>query len=242
MRKLGKWIGVGLGWTIGGPIGAILGFAFGSFIDASNLEKFENRNQDTTTGDFLVSLLVLMAAVMKADQRVMKSELNFVKSYLTKSFGEEETTEMLRMLRDILKQDIPLKDVTIQIRSKMDYPSRLQLLHLIFGIALSDGSITQTEIILLEQIGKDLGISAADIYSLKSMFVKSTDWAYTVLEVDKSAGNEEIKKAYRQLALKNHPDKVAYLGEEICQRAQEKFQKINEAFEEIKKERGINQG
>jgi DnaJ like chaperone protein len=239
MRTLGKWIGVGLGWTIGGPIGAILGFAFGSFVDASNLDKFNNKNKDTTTGDFIVSLLVLMAAVMKADQRVMKSELNYVKHYLTKSFGEEETTEMLRMLRDILKQDIPLKDVTKQIRSRMDYPSRLQLMHLIYGIAFSDGEITDSEIIQLNQIGFDLGMSHADINSLKSMFIQSTDWAYSVLEIDKNAGNEEIKKAYRQLALKNHPDKVAYLGEEIRQRAQEKFQRINEAFEFVKKERGI---
>ena len=90
MRKFGKWIGAGLGWTIGGPIGAILGFAFGTFIDATNLEKFEHNHQDTTTGDFIVSLLVLMAAVMKADQRVLKSELSFVKNYLRKSFGEED--------------------------------------------------------------------------------------------------------------------------------------------------------
>jgi DnaJ like chaperone protein len=239
MIKLGKWIGAGLGWTIGGPIGAVLGFTFGSFVDASNLERFENKNRDTTTGDFIISLLILMAAVMKADQRIMRSELSFVKNYMTNSFGEEETSEMLGMLRDILKQDIPLNDVTRQIRSKMDYPSRLQLMHLLFGISLSDGAITESEIIQIEKIGIDLGISRADTNSLKSMFVKSTDWAYSVLEIDRSAGNDEIKKAYRQLALKNHPDKVAYLGEEIRYRAQEKFQKINEAFEIIKKERLI---
>lgn len=121
----------------------------------------------------------------------------------------------------------------------MDYPTRLQLMHLIFGIALSDGSITQPEIFQLKQIGADLGINQADIDSLMSMFIKSNHWAYSVLEIDKNANNDEIKKAYRQLALKNHPDKVAYLGDEIRQRAQEKFQSINEAFEVIKKERGM---
>ena len=239
MRKFGKWIGAGLGWTIGGPIGAILGFAFGTFIDATNLEKFEHNHQDTTTGDFIVSLLVIIASVMKADQRVVKTELNFVKTYLSKSFGEEETQEMLRMLRDILKQDIPVKAVTRQIKSRMDYPSRLQLMHLIFGIAIADGTISGSETMLVEQIALDLGINAADIQSIKSMFIQSADWAYKVLEVDRNASNETIKKAYRQLALKNHPDKVAYLGEEIRQKAQEKFQKINEAWEMVKKERGI---
>jgi DnaJ like chaperone protein len=240
MRKFGKWIGAGLGWTIGGPIGAIVGFALGSFVDASGFEKFEHNHRDTTTGDFVVSLLVIIAAVMKADQRVMRSELTYVKSYLVRTFGEDETAEMLQILRNILRQNIPLKDVNRQIRSRMDYPSRLQLMHLIFGIALADGTITEPETIQLEQVALDLGINPSDISSLKNMFFQSTDWAYKVLEVDKTASNEAIKKAYRQQALKNHPDKVAYLGEEIRQKAQEKFQKINEAFEMVKRERGMN--
>ncbi|HJZ41310.1 MAG TPA: TerB family tellurite resistance protein [Bacteroidales bacterium] len=239
MRKFGKWIGAGMGWTIGGPIGAILGFALGSFVDASNLEKFNDKNVNTTTGDFIVSLLVLLAAVMKADQKIMRSELSFIKNYLIKAFGEEEAAEMLKILRDVLKQDIPLKDVTSQIRSRMDYPSRLQLMHLIFNLAMADGTVIQSELIQLEQIAHDLGINAADTVSLKNMFVKSANWAYRVLEVNTNATAEEIKKAYRQLALKNHPDKVAYLGEEIRRKAQEKFQMISEAYETIKKERGI---
>jgi DnaJ like chaperone protein len=112
-------------------------------------------------------------------------------------------------------------------------------MHLIFGIALADGTITEPETIRLEQIAVDLGINSSDIDSLQNMFIQSADWAYKVLEVDKNATNEEIKKAYRQQALKNHPDKVAYLGEEIRQKAQEKFQKINEAFEVVKKKRGM---
>ncbi|HEX2396333.1 MAG TPA: TerB family tellurite resistance protein [Bacteroidales bacterium] len=238
-NKYGKWIGAGLGWTIGGPIGAVLGFAFGSFVDSSDLAQFNRRTAVTTKGDFIVSLLVLIAAIMKADQRILRSELNFVKTYFIKSFGEEETSEMLKMLRDIIKQDIPLREVTGQIRSRMDYSSRLQLMHLIFGIAFSDGEIKKSELIQIEQTGIDLGISTADINSLKGMFIKSSDWAYEVLEVSRSDGNEDIRKKYRQLALKNHPDKVAYLGEEIRKRAEEKFGRIQEAWETVKDERGI---
>lgn len=240
MGKFSKWIGAGLGWTIGGPIGALVGFAFGSLVDASNIEKFENKRFDTTTGDFVVSLLVLMAAVMKADRKVMQSELAFVKQYLVKAFGEEEALEMVRILQDILKQDIPLKEVTLQIKGRMDYPSRLQLIHLIYGIAKADGNISDAEMSVIEQIAYDLGLSGADIHSVKNMYFQSADWAYRVLEIDSRASNEEIKKSYRQLALKNHPDKVAYLGEEIRKKSQEKFQKIVEAFEVIKKERKLN--
>lgn len=240
MRKFSKWIGAGLGWTIGGPIGALAGFALGSLVDATNIEKFENTRIDTTTGDFVVSLLVLMAAVMKADRKVVQSELSYVKQYLVKAFGEEEALEMLGILRDILKQDIPLNEVTLQIKGRMDYPSRLQLIHLIFGIAQSDGDISVAEMTVIEQIAYNLGLSAADILSVKNMYFKSANWAYSVLEIDSRVTDDEIKKAYRQLALKNHPDKVAYLGEEIRKKAQEKFQKINEAYEAIKKERKMN--
>jgi DnaJ like chaperone protein len=59
------------------------------------------------------------------------------------------------------------------------------------------------------------------------------------LEIDSSATDDEVKKAYRKQAMKHHPDKVSHLGEEIRKAAEEKFQKLNEAYERIKSARGI---
>ncbi len=238
MGKFGKWIGAGLGWAFGGPLGAILGFAFGSFIDAANVEVI-NGNRKTTQGDFAGSLLVLVAAVMKADGKVLRSELDYVKKYFVQAFGADSATEALKILRDILKQPIPVRDVSVQIKQRMDYASRLQLLHLLFGVANADGQIDRAELKLIEEISYYLGISSADIGSVKNMFIKSTDSAYRILGVEKNISNEELKKTYRKLAIKYHPDKVTYLGEDIRKKAKEKFQKINEAYESIKKERGI---
>ena len=238
MGKFGKWIGAGLGWAFGGPIGAILGFAFGSFIDAANVEVISDGRR-TTTGDFAGSLLVLVAAVMKADGRVLRSELDYVKKYFVQAFGTASATEALKILRDILKQAIPVRDVSMQIKQRMDYASRLQLLHFLFGVADADGRIDQSELKLIEQISYYLGISSSDLGSVKNMFIKSTDSAYKILGVDRNISNEELKKAYRKLAIKYHPDKVSYLGEDIKKKANEKFQKINEAYESIKKERGL---
>jgi DnaJ like chaperone protein len=237
MAGFGKWIGGGLGWAFGGPIGGLLGFALGAVIDSVEVRKLDS--MPTTTGDFMVSLLVLMAAVMKADGKIMKSELDYVKAYLLRNFGEDDSSEALKVLKDILDKPIPLADVCVQIRNHTDYSSRLQLLHLLFGIALADKFISKEEIIIIDEISSRLGINPADLNSLKSMFIEETDWAYKVLEIEKTATNDEIKKAYRQIALKNHPDKVAYLGEDIRKAANEKFQKVNEAYEKIKKERGI---
>jgi DnaJ like chaperone protein len=115
MAKFGKWVGAGLGWVLGGgPIGAIIGLSLGWMLDSASQSDVEKGHANTTVGDFVVSLLILMAAVMKADGKVLRSELDYVKKYLVSRFGEESAAEALKMLRDILKQNIPLQE-TISI-------------------------------------------------------------------------------------------------------------------------------
>jgi DnaJ like chaperone protein len=241
MAKFGKWIGGGLGWVLLGPIGAIIGFAIGSALDSSEIKAYTGQTYTRQTGrnDFIVSLLVLVAEVMKADGKVLKVELDYVKSYFLKNFGAAAANDALILLRDILKKSVPLKDVCYKIRDNMDYPSRLQLLHLLFGIANADGVLHPNEVNVITNIAGWLGISSIDFESIKSMFFNDIDANYRILEIEKTATVDEIKKAYRNMALKHHPDKVSYLGEDIRKAAEEKFQKVNEAYEKIKKERGF---
>ncbi len=243
MAKYGKWIGGGLGWALGGgPIGAIIGFALGSLFDnAVDFEVLKDKTgKRTTPGDFGISLLVLTAAIMKADEKIMKSELDYVKSFFNRQFGSHYTKERILLLREILKQEFSIKDVCLQIKSHLDHSSRLQLVHYLFGIAKADGEIHNKEIELIGQMARYLGISRPDFISIKAMFVKDTSGAYLILEIDKSASEEEIKKAYRKMAVKYHPDKVSHLGEEFQKAAQEKFQSVQDAYEQIKKERGVS--
>ena len=237
MAKYAKWIGGGLGWAFGGPLGAIIGFAVGSLFTSS--EKTVRTSRATNRNSFIVSLLVLVAEVMRADGKVVQSELNYVKQYFLKNFGEQASKEALVLLRDILKQDVPLRDVCYQVRDNMDYPSRLQLMHLLFGISDADGFKHPKEIEVINRIAQWVGISAADYDSIKSMFVESLDAYYKILEISPNASNDELKKAYRSMAIKYHPDKVGYLGEDIRATAEKKFQKVNEAYEKIKKERNL---
>ena len=239
MAKYGKWIAGGLGWTFFGPIGGILGFTLGSLLDAGTTVKQNITKSQTTRGDFAVSLVILIAAVMKADGKVLKSELDFVKTFFIKNFGTETTNELLLVLKDTLKKDIPVYEVAEQIRINLDYSSRLQLFHLLFEIANVDGHIHTEELNILNIIARHLGINHKDKESIKSMFIDDTESAYKILEIDKNASNDEIKKAYRKMAVKYHPDKVSYLGEDVQKAANEKFQKVNVAFEKIKKERNI---
>ncbi|MBN2237282.1 MAG: TerB family tellurite resistance protein [Bacteroidales bacterium] len=243
----GKWIGGGIGWAFGGPIGGLLGFMFGSMFESDSSEKtkyqqhpYEQPGARTTqSGDFSVSLLVLSAAVMKADGVVKKSELEFVKRFFVTNFGEEKTKQLMQVLKELLQKEINIQEVSMQVRSAMDYSSRLQLLHYLFGIALADSVTDNSEIQVIENIAGFMGIRGGDFKSVKAMFVKDVDSAYKILEVDPSASDNEIKKAYHKMAIKYHPDKVSHLGDEVRKSAEEKFQQLNAAYDEIKKRRGM---
>jgi DnaJ like chaperone protein len=239
MAKFGKWIGAGLGWAFGGPIGAVIGLGLGWMYDSAQNIEINKGFQKSTRGDFAVSLLVLIAAVMKADNKVMQSELNYVKEFFVKKFGSSSALEASRMLRDILKQNIPLEDISYQIRDRLDYQSRLEMLHLLYGVAQADGTLHPSELRLINAIAGYLGVSYTDQQSLKNMFLPDTDSAYKIIGIDRNASIDEIKKTYRKLAVEFHPDKVGYLGEDIRKDAEEKFRKINEAYEKIKTERGF---
>jgi len=238
----GKWVAGGLGWAFFGPIGGIVGFIVGSAFDASDtlkLSEGKGPSSSTTRGDFMVSLLVLTAAVMKADGAVKKAELDYVKRYMLHSFGSEGSQDAIRMLRDILKQEIPVQDVSRQIGMHMDYSSRLQLLHYLFGISSADGQTSKHEVELIQVIASNMGIGQSDFNSIKSMFYKDTHTAYSILGVSPDSTDDEVKKAYRKMAVEYHPDKVSYLGEDVQNSAKEKFQKINQAYDSIKKQRGF---
>jgi DnaJ like chaperone protein len=193
----------------------------------------------TRPGDFAASLVVLAAAVMKADGKVLKGELDFVKDFFKRQFGERLAVDNMLLLRELLKQDINVKDVSQQIRTFMDHASRLQLLHFLFGISNADGYVHTSEVDTIRKISDYLGIRTADFESIKAMFYKDVSSAYRILETNPDANEEELKKAYRKMATKYHPDKVSHLGEEFQKAANEKFQQVNAAWEQIKKERGM---
>jgi DnaJ like chaperone protein len=244
MAKYGKWISGAIGWWILGPIGGLAGFALGALFDAASVGRASGQpgaGSATPRDGFTVSLLVLMAAVLKADGKVMQSELDYVKKFLVQRFGSEAAGKYLIFLRKILQEPLPLYEVCGQIRANLNLPARLELLHLLFGIAAADGEIHISEQNIIKRIADHMGISAADYSSVSAMFARSDrSWAYRVLEVAQTATDDEVKKAYRRMAVKYHPDKVAQMGESVQRTATEKFRKVQEAYETIKKERSMS--
>ena len=234
----------GLGWAFGGPLGGIIGYAIGALFSGNGPRVIRSQVEDTFGNteekrDFNVTLLVLSAAVMKADGNVKRSELDYVKRFFLQNFGQERAENYVKMLREILEKEYNLYEISQQVGRYMDYSSRLQLLHYLFGIADADGRVSPEELSVINTISDYMGITNSDFQSVKAMFIKETDSAYKILGVDANATDEEVKKAYREMAKKNHPDLVSNLGEEVREAAEEKFQEINAAYESIKKQRGI---
>ena len=237
---IGKWIAGALGWAMFGPIGGILGYFF-----TSRLEKMTEEAVATDEGEswnqgqrnsFLMSLLVLSAAVIKADGKTTYQELIAVRLFFSKNFGPKAGYDAEIIVKDVIEKDINLYDVCGQIRSCMDYPQRLQLYHYLVGLGACDG-LVQSEIDVIETIASYIGLSKADADSIFAMFKPKNDSNYSILGIEPSATDEEVRKAYRKMAVTYHPDKVATLGEDVQKAAEEKFKAISQAYEAICKER-----
>lgn len=238
----GKWIAGALGWAILGPIGGILGYYFASRVEklSQESERYTDANVSIQEqrNSFLMSLLVLSAAVIKADGKTTSRELATVRSFFASNFGPQAGNDAEEIVTNILSRDFNLYEVCKQVRSCMDYSQRLQLYHYLVSLAACDG-LHQSEIDVLEVIATYIGLSKAEVDSIFAQFRPSNDSNYKILEIDPSASNDEVKKAYRKMAVKYHPDKVATLGEDVQKAAEEKFKAISQAYEAICKERGI---
>lgn len=253
-----KWIlGVGFYFLFGRNLFiAILGFILGSFIDnyqrvmeqarrqgggrISPEDVFQYYQQRTSINDVATMLMALSASVMKADGKVLKAELDFVKTFFNHQFGPRFNTEHLQTLKRFLDSTtIPLDQICHDIKLRMAPEVRLQLIHYLFGIAKADGEVSVSEINIIQSIADKLGIPRVEFDSVKNMFYRDTNSDYRILGIEPTATDDEIKKAYRQMAIKFHPDKVAQMGEEFQKGAKEKFQQIQDSYDAIKKQRGF---
>lgn len=237
---LGKWIAGALGWAMFGPLGGILGYVIASKLES--LSQAVQQGDDQPRGQrnsFLMSLLVLSAAIIKADGKTSQQELSTVRSFFARNFGPQAGNDAEEIIKSILSKDFNLYEVCSQIRSNMDYSQRLQLFHYLVSLGACDG-LHPREIDILETIATYIGLSQSETDSIIAQFKPSNDSNYKILEISPDATNEEVKKAYRKMAIKYHPDKVATLGSDIQKAAEEKFKTISAAYEAICRERGIS--
>ena len=213
-----KWIGGIIGFMAGGPLGALAGFVFGSLFDTDSNDAGSYYGEAPTHGttytgqrnSFLFSMLVMASYIIRADGRIMHSEMEFVRRFLRSTFGEAAVGEGERILLNLVGSEMCIRD-----------------------------SVCNEEIEALKEVAMYMGLSVKEVESMLNLGGSSLNEAYKVLEIEPTATNDEVRAAYRRLALKHHPDRVATLGEDIKKAAEEKFQSINNAKEQIYKARGM---
>ncbi|PCJ92851.1 MAG: molecular chaperone DjlA [Flavobacteriaceae bacterium] len=244
-----KWFAAVFGYYIFRFPGAILGFFVGSFIDNFNARNKGGGGsflesvvrQKVSPADFELNLLSLCSIVIKADGKVNQRELDYVRQYFLSTYGKEKANAIFRTFNEVIKKrEISAQRVATYMTQHTRYEVRLQLLHFLFGIAQADGNVSPLEIDKIREIARYMRVGRNDFESIQAMFIKSADNAYKILEIEKAATNDEVKKAYRTMAKKYHPDKVVTENEAIKKGAEEKFKQVQKAYEEIQNERGIN--
>lgn len=238
-----RWLFAFIGYMIFRFPGALLGFFLGSILEAGSRGQIRSTIQtnNVSAQEFELRLLALASMVIKADGKTTQSELDYVRIQFVQFFGKARANEIFRVYNTEVKNSgISAQEIGQFLVGRTRYEVRLQMLDFLFRIAKADGNVSVTELHKLQEIAGYMRISAPDYASIKAMFVAQTDGAYTILEVSKSASDTEIKKAYRALVKKHHPDKVRNLGQAAEQAAKMKFQRIQEAYESIKNERGFS--
>lgn len=227
-------------------IAALLGYWVGSMIDNSGFRgntyssPRRQTSQQVTPADFELHLLSLASIVIKADGQISQRELDYVRMYFVQAYGKERANATFRLFNEVIKKrEINASNIGTLLRHRTRYESRLQILHFLFSIANADGLVSEPEIQKIREIAGYLAVNYGDFESIKAMFFKDADSAYKILEVDRNATAAEIKKAYREMAKKYHPDKLQHLDEAHRKGGEEKFKKVQDAYAQIQKERGF---
>lgn len=225
--------------------GAVLGFILGTVIDNWNRSSggfnsvFKTESGTVSPGDFELNLLSLASLVIKADGQVSQTEMDYVRTYFVQAYGKERANATFRTFNEVIKnREISAQRIGLYLQQRTKYEVRLQILHFLFSIAQADGNISNSELSQLQSIARFLALNNRDFESIKAMFFKSADNAYKILEIEKSATDAEVKKAFRTMAKKYHPDKLQHMDEAYRSGAEDKFRMVQEAYEKIQKERG----
>ncbi len=251
----GKWIGGVLGWMTGGPLGAIAGYFIGTIIEQAFDAGGDLYGGDTAArgregerNSFLFSLMVLSSYVIQADGRIMHSEMEYVRQFLRRNFGEaaeQQGEQILRGLFDERKAATEadwrrqMGDVCRQLQRMMPEGQRQQLLAYLMELAKADGSVVEAEMEVLREMASWMGLSAATLDELDHLGENTLEAAYEALGITPQATDAEVRSAYKKMALKYHPDRVATLGEDVRRSAEENFKRVTEARDRIFAARGI---
>lgn len=198
-----------------------------------------------TRGNYLEAHICLAAYLIQRDRNALKEKVGFLTHYFQRHF-RSEYYDFHQSLKSSYEYPITPVSVAKWVVSKNVSPAvRKQLMIFLIQFCGIDGLIIDKEYILLKQIAATLGFSESDFQSLLRDFGPKRPETPTsfssketlrerfskTLGVSVDASKQVIKKAYRDLAKKHHPDKFINASEATRHSNQARFIAVQEAYD-----------
>ena len=194
--------------------------------------------------NFLRAYICLSANMMRRDNRQTLAKTVYANTFFKREF-KSVGFDYHAALKFSLRYPIQIDTVCYWINFHViDKRLKIQIIHLLVGIAMTDGGLVKNELWLLRELIRQLNLEQSDLDAILSIYfeeeqkstlskskLSSRENALNILELDRNVSLKDIKKAYRKLVMIHHPDKFVNEGEEEVKLAEVRFLKIKEAYE-----------
>lgn len=253
-------LGGAFGFMIGGPLGAVVGAALGHQLGgrapAGAAPSFggTQQRQQRLQGAFFAATFAVMGRIAKADGRISPEEIRLASTVMDHfDLDPRLRAAAQNLFREGASERFDLDGVLAQFRRESGRQVNLRRLFLEIQIqmALADGAVSAPERRILLLVSDCLGIPRALYRRLEEQIRASAhsgpaagsgpslEDAYATLGVPSGASETEVKRAYRRLMSRHHPDKLVAKGlpEEMMRVATERTQEIRAAYDRIKEAR-----
>ncbi len=246
MGWMGKIIGGSVGFMLGGPLGAVAGMALGALYDAgTGAPRVRLGPGEEAHLAYFVAAFSMLGKLSKADGVVSREEIAVVERFMRNNLGlsAEARRYAVQIFNRAKSSPDRFEDYAAQFYSLFHDRREiiLSMFELLVAVASADGVIHPGEEGMLRNAARIFHIHSSQYANIKQAERGGADKYYAVLGCTRTDTDETIKRKYRKLASEFHPDKIVSKGlpEEFITFAKTKFQEIQEAYEKIKKERGM---
>jgi len=232
MSRFTKWMGVGVGFAFGGPLGGLLGYLSASQLGSSKRERI-------SADELTAHLMVLAAYLMNVDKQVTMVRLRYIEDFVRNYFPESDLVETNKMLHHCLSKEYDLNIVCDQLRIYTDLSTRKQVVAFLLDLSSCSSARTQREEYFIFKIAGYLNVNDVAFKHLKQPHQSNEQSDYHILGLKNTATASEIRQAYRQLVLELHPDRNVELSEKDLKLKTERLHLVRGAYERLKHVHGI---
>jgi DnaJ like chaperone protein len=206
------------------------------------------QSQSESHNRFVWLLVQILMHIARIDGEVTRDEVQTIQRFFQYNLHYSQTKMLWvkELIKEATSSTVTLDSLLLEFKNTFAYEPRLILLELVYQVLYTKTTVPEEELKVARNIANFLDISSYDQRTIEAKYkyrshqtstraATSAAQYYAVLGLEQDATDEEVKKAYRKLSMKYHPDKVRHLGDEFQKVAEEKMKEINAAYDHFKK-------